>query len=63
MIGRMAESIAETAAELGCRRILLGDVDDRDLFDRVFGSLADQLRHLRERGATGGPRGYEIIGF
>lgn len=62
MIGRTAESIAATAAEFGCRRILLGDVDERDLFDRVFGSLADQLRHLHAQAA--GPRepAFEVVG-
>jgi nucleotide-binding universal stress UspA family protein len=63
MIGRTAESIAETAAEFGCRRILLGDVDERDLFDRVFGSLADQLRHLLVQGAAAGARPFEVIGY
>lgn len=56
-IGRRAETIALTAQEYGCRRILLGAPPEADLVGRVFGSLADQLRHL-----FSGAKGYEVIG-
>jgi len=40
-VGRRAETIANTARELGCDRIILGDAEGG-----VFGSMAQQVRHL-----------------
>ena len=47
-IGRRAETIARTARELGCDRIVLGreDVAATSLVGKVFGSLAQQVRQL-----------------
>lgn len=49
-IGRSAETIARTARELGCDRIVMGR-DDQGLAGKIFGSLAHQVRHLLS-GAT-----------
>ena len=43
-IGRSAESIARTARQIGCDRILMGQ--SQGLGDRLFGTLASQVRHL-----------------
>jgi nucleotide-binding universal stress UspA family protein len=48
--GRSAETIAGAARELGCDRIVMGR-DDAGLAARIFGSLAQQVRHLLS-GAT-----------
>ena len=50
-IGRSAETIARTARELGCDRIVMGPDGVARLADKVFGTLAQQVRHLL--GATG----------
>ena len=57
MVGRSAETIARAASELGCDRILVGEVPSAPLGSRIFGSLAQQLRHLVA--STGG---CEVIG-
>ena len=54
-IGRRAETIARTAQELGCDRIVLGSPGAAP--DRWFGSLAQQVRHLLQ-----GARGCSVIG-
>jgi nucleotide-binding universal stress UspA family protein len=45
-IGRSAETIARTARELGCDRIVLGQDGGGSLAGKVFGSLAQQVRHV-----------------
>ena len=44
-IGRSAETIARVARELGCDRIVMGR-EDQGLAGKIFGSLAQQVRHL-----------------
>lgn len=55
--GRRADTIALTAREYGCRRVLLGAPPESDVVGTMFGSLADQLRHMIR--ASGG---FEVIG-
>jgi len=45
-IGRSAETIARTARELGCDRILMGQDMTGSLADRMFGSLPHQVRQI-----------------
>jgi len=56
-VGRRADTIALTAREYGCRRVLLGAPPESDVVGTMFGSLADQLRHMIR--VTGG---FEVIG-
>ena len=56
-IGRRADTIALTAREYGCRRVLLGAPPESDVVGTMFGSLADQLRHMIR--STGS---FEVIG-
>ncbi len=56
-IGRRADTIALTAREYGCRRVLLGAPPESDVVSTIFGSLADQLRHM-----ISGSGGFEVIG-
>ena len=58
VVGRRAESIAEVAQELRCDRILLGAQTRPAVSERLFGSLAQQLRHLLDGTAAG----CEVIG-
>ena len=44
-IGRSAETIARVARELGCDRIVMGR-EDPGFANKIFGSLAHQVRHL-----------------
>jgi len=44
-IGRSAETIARVARELRCDRIVMGR-EDQGLAGKIFGSLAQQVRHL-----------------
>jgi nucleotide-binding universal stress UspA family protein len=44
-IGRSAETIARFARERGCDRIVMGR-EDQGLAGKIFGSLAQQVRHL-----------------
>lgn len=57
VIGRRADTIALTAREYGCRRVLLGAPPQNDVVATVFGSLADQLRHMIRNSG-----GFEVIG-
>lgn len=57
-VGRRAETIAATARELGCDAIFMGQDDHPGVVDRLFGSVAEQVRHLL--GATADP--CEVIG-
>lgn len=45
-VGRRAETIAETAHELHCGTILLGPPDAMAPLDHLFGSVAQQVRHM-----------------
>lgn len=45
-VGRSAETIARTAGDVGCDRILLGPERAGTLAGKVFGSLSGQVRHL-----------------
>ncbi len=56
LVGRSAETIAQAAREFGCDRILFGN-DEPGLTGRVFGSLAEQVRHL-----LGPGKQYQVIG-
>lgn len=45
-VGRSAETIAKTARELGCDRIVLGQDDQGSFASKMFGSLAQQVRQI-----------------
>ena len=45
LVGRGAETIAQAARHYGCDRIVFGD-EPPSLAGRMFGSLAQQVRHL-----------------
>jgi nucleotide-binding universal stress UspA family protein len=52
IVGHRAQSIADVAQELRCDRILLGPAEARPaLGERMFGSLAQQLRHILGSGS------------
>jgi nucleotide-binding universal stress UspA family protein len=57
-VGRRAETIASLARELGCETILMGQDDHPGVVDRLFGSVAEQVRHLL--GPAAGR--YQVIG-
>ena len=46
LVGRKAETIARRARELGCDRIVMGQEAGVGLAERIFGSLAGQVRQL-----------------
>ncbi|NML43954.1 universal stress protein [Ramlibacter sp. G-1-2-2] len=45
LVGRGAETIAEAARRFGCDRVIFGEAP-AGLAGRMFGSLAQQVRHL-----------------
>lgn len=45
LVGRSAETIAQAARDAGCVRVVFGSADT-GLAGKVFGSLAQQVRHL-----------------
>lgn len=49
-VGRSADTIARTARELGCDRIVLGPEGPDSPVDSMLGSLAQQLRELVSAG-------------
>ena len=57
LVGRSAETIAQAAREFGCDRILFGEEEGASLAGKVFGSLAEQVRHL-----LGPGNAYQVIG-
>jgi len=57
LVGRTAETIAQAARDFGCDRILFG-MEEPGLAGRIFGSLAQQVRHLLGPGEQ-----YQVIGF
>ena len=50
-VGRGAETIATTARELRCDRIVLGPEGDAGFAGKIFGSLAQQVRQLLGAGS------------
>ena len=54
LVGRSAETIARAARDYACDRIVFGD--SAGLASKVFGSLAQQVRHLL------GPGDAQVIG-
>jgi len=56
LVGRTAETIAQAAREFGCDRVIVGS-DSPGLAGRMFGSLAQQVRHL-----LGPGNAYQVIG-
>lgn len=56
-VGRRADTIARTAQELGCDRIVLGDAGRPAGSNPWFGSTAQQVTHL-----LSGARGCQVIG-
>lgn len=56
LVGRSAETIAQAAREFGCDRVLFG-TEERGLPGKMFGSLAEQVRHL-----LGPGNAYQVIG-
>lgn len=57
MVGRSAETIARAARELDCDRIVMGQEAPSGIAGRIFGSLAQQVRHI-----TSGASGCQVIG-
>jgi nucleotide-binding universal stress UspA family protein len=55
LVGRTAETIARAARDFGCDRIVFGD-QPGTLAGKMFGSLAQQVRHLL------GPGDAQVIG-
>ena len=51
-VGRSAETIAATARELACDRVVFGEAQVPGIAEKLFGSLGSQVRHLL--GATAG---------
>jgi nucleotide-binding universal stress UspA family protein len=49
LVGRSAETIAKAARDFGCDRIVFGN-EPGSLAGKVFGSMAQQVRHLLEPG-------------
>lgn len=52
-IGRSAETIARTARELGCDRIVLGQDGQPSFAGKIFGSLAHQVRQIVNGSGSG----------
>lgn len=50
-VGRSAETIAGAARTLGCDRILMGQDGEAGLAGKIFGSLAEQVRHMVSGGS------------
>lgn len=45
-IGRSAETIVETARQIGCDRIVMGRPEHIDFVEKLFGTVASQVRHM-----------------
>lgn len=56
VVGRTAEAIAQAARDFGCDRIVFGSAGLGPA-ERVFGSVAQQVRHL-----LGPGKAYQVIG-
>jgi nucleotide-binding universal stress UspA family protein len=46
LVGRSAQTIARAARELDCDRIVMGHEGQPGVAGRIFGSLAEQVRHI-----------------
>ena len=57
LVGRKAETLARRARELGCDRIVMGQEAGAGLAERIFGSLAGQVRQL-----VGGASDCQVLG-
>ena len=57
LVGRSAETIAQAAREFGCDRILFGNEGGHSMASKMFGSLAEQVRHL-----LGPGNAYQVLG-
>ena len=57
LVGRKAETIARRARELGCDRIVMGQEAGAGLAERIFGSMAGQVRQL-----VGGASDCQVLG-
>ena len=57
LVGRKAETIARRARELGCDRIVMGQEAGVGVAERIFGSLAGQVRQL-----VGGASDCQVLG-
>lgn len=56
-IGRSAETIVETARQIGCDRIIMGRPEQVDFVEKMFGTVASQVRHM-----VGGPGNCVVVG-
>lgn len=56
-VGRGAETIAAAATELRCDRVVFGESQEPGIAGKLFGSLAQQVRHL-----LGTTAGCKVIG-
>lgn len=45
-VGRNAETIVRVAREIGCDRIIMGQAERGNFTQKLFGTLASQVRHL-----------------
>lgn len=45
-IGRSAETIVETARQIGCDRIIMGRSERVDFVEKLFGTVASQVRQM-----------------
>lgn len=50
MVGRSAETIARAAREFGCERIIMGRDGEPPSGGTLFGSVAEQVRHILSPG-------------
>lgn len=57
MVGRSAETIARSARELGCDRILMGRESGENFVGKLLGSVAAQVRQL-----VGGTGDCQVLG-
>jgi nucleotide-binding universal stress UspA family protein len=46
VVGRSAESIVRVAEQTGCDRILMGHAGQEGFAEKLFGTVASQVRHL-----------------
>jgi nucleotide-binding universal stress UspA family protein len=56
LVGRSAETIAQAARDFGCDRVIFGQ-ESTGIAGRMFGTVAEQVRHLLSNNAT-----FEVIG-
>lgn len=56
LVGRSAETIAQAARDFGCDRVIFGQ-ESAGIAGRMFGSVAEQVRHLLSNNST-----FKVIG-